>query len=40
MPDDVRSVWDRTRQGQEWEDQWNAMFEEYSKQHPELAKEF
>jgi transketolase len=40
MPDDVRRVFDRTIQGQQWEDQWNAMFEEYSKAYPDLAKEF
>jgi len=40
MPDDVRSVFDRTKQGQEWESQWDRMFEEYSKAYPDLAKEF
>lgn len=39
IPSDVQKAWNATTQGQALEQEWDALFDAYSKAHPELAKE-
>ena len=40
IPDDVQSAWDARPAGAELEEEWKALFAQYSEKHPELAAEF
>ena len=40
IADDLYQAWSATARGQEKEDEWNKLFADYSKEHPELAAEF
>jgi transketolase len=40
IPDEVRAEWDRTTRGAELSGNWEAVFADYAKAHPELAAEF
>ncbi len=40
IPDEIYSAWDATGRGTELEDGWNARFEAYRAEYPQLAEEF
>ncbi len=40
VPEDVYAGWDAKEKGAEAEAKWNQLFENYRKEHPELAAEF
>ena len=40
IPDEIYEAWDHRLAGQTREDAWNARFEAYKQEHPELAAEF
>ncbi|MEA5444896.1 transketolase [Gammaproteobacteria bacterium AB-CW1] len=40
VPDAIRGGWDARARGQEVEDSWRALFENYRQEHPALAAEF
>jgi len=40
IPNDVKSGWDATDAGAKAESAWQAAFDAYAKEHPELAKDF
>jgi len=40
VPEDVRAAWDARERGAAAESDWDARFEAYASQHPELAGEF
>ena len=40
IPDALYKMWNATEKGSEQESQWNAKFEKYQQQYPELAAEF
>ena len=40
IPDDVYAGWDAKKSGQEKETEWNAKFDAYAAEYPELAAEF
>jgi len=40
IPDDIYAGWDAKDKGAKAEAEWNAKFDAYKKDHPELAKEF
>jgi transketolase len=40
IPDELRSAWDRRRQGAAAESAWRELFGRYRTAHPELAREF
>lgn len=40
IPEEIYAAWDCKEKGEKNETQWNRLFTEYEKQHPDLAKEF
>ena len=40
IPKEIYAAWDAKEKGKERETQWNQLFTNYEKHHPELAKEF
>jgi transketolase len=40
VPDEAKTAWNKVEEGKKLEAEWNALFERYSKEFPELAKEF
>lgn len=40
IPEEVRTAWDRSAQGAEWESAWQTLFENYRAAYPDLAAEF
>lgn len=40
IPEEIYAGWDAREKGQKWEDEWQAKFEAYRKEYPELAAEF
>ena len=40
VPDEIYAAWDQKQKGESAEFEWNAMFLDYQKQYPQLAKEF
>ena len=40
IPDEIKAAWDCKEKGQSQEDDWNARFEDYQSEHPDLADEF
>ncbi len=40
VPDAIRKSWNARRKGKAAENAWNALFAEYAKKYPDLAKEF
>lgn len=40
IPDEIYRAWDAREKGSQAEAKWRALFSNYEKQHPELAKEF
>lgn len=40
IPDEYYQAWDYTKQGQDLENTWQELFNQYNNQHPELAQEF
>ncbi|MBW5802587.1 transketolase [Coxiella endosymbiont of Ornithodoros amblus] len=40
IPEEIYAAWDCKEKGEKNEIQWNRLFTEYEKQHPDLAKEF
>jgi transketolase len=40
VPDDIKAAWDGRERGRGLEAEWQARFDEYRDQHPDLAKEF
>ncbi|MDQ2069559.1 transketolase [Natronospira bacteriovora] len=40
VPDEIRHGWDARSAGQEVEDAWRRLFENYRREHPELAAEY
>ncbi len=40
VPDDVYAQWDATAKGAEQQTDWDTLFADYAKAHPQLAKEF
>ncbi|ABX78071.1 transketolase [Coxiella burnetii] len=40
IPEEIYAAWNCKEKGEKNETQWNRLFTEYEKQHPDLAKEF
>ena len=40
VPEEIRTAWDGTDRGRDLEEGWQTRFDDYGRQHPELAAEF